>query len=187
MKQKKEEGVITLEACVTVLLFLMLMLMLSSLFKLFMAQNATAHVLLQTSQSLSLDTYSAEKIGNGGLGSVGEFIGGIFGALNDDNFTEYENCYSETNVNGVTSLSINTDAVKKRFVAYLNGGDDNKADEFLKSVKVVNGINGLDFSKSYVENDVLYLVLKYELEYDMNFGNLSNIKVEQKVCSKLWK
>lgn len=73
MRRGREEGAITLEACVSVLVFLVLMLFLAGFFKMYMAQNATAHTLLQTSQSLSVDEYSAEKLGNNGLASVGDF------------------------------------------------------------------------------------------------------------------
>lgn len=81
MRRGREEGAITLEACVSVLVFLVLMLFLAGFFKMYMAQNATAHTLLQTSQSLSLDEYSAERIGNGGWESVGDLINGLLNCL----------------------------------------------------------------------------------------------------------
>lgn len=89
MRRGREEGAITLEACVSVLVFLVLMLFLAGLFKMYMAQNATAHVLLQTSQSLSLDEYSSERIGNGGWESLGDLINGLFELCNNDEFTSY--------------------------------------------------------------------------------------------------
>lgn len=46
MRRGREEGAITLEACVSVLVFLVLMLFLAGFFKMYMAQNATAHTLL---------------------------------------------------------------------------------------------------------------------------------------------
>lgn len=183
MGTREEKGAITLEACVSVLAFLVLMLLLAGLFKMYMAQNATAHTLLQTSQSLSLDVYLAEKIGNGGLGSVGEFINGLFQLGNKDDFARYEACYSEASGN----TTVDQSAVKERFVGYLTGGDEAAADAFLKKVNVEDGLDGLDFSGSYVADDTLYIVLKYELKYDMNVWSIDNITVEQTACSKLWK
>ena len=58
MRWGDQRGMVTLEACVSVLSFLLLMLLLSSLFVMFMAQNMTAHALLQTAESLSLDAYT---------------------------------------------------------------------------------------------------------------------------------
>lgn len=187
MNRKDERGMITLEASVSVLTFLILMLFMSSLFVMFMAQNVTAHVALQTSESLSLDVYSIESLmkEDGKIGSVGDnlgqFITKLFGS--SDN-----NPYFVTNNRWYAKESTTVpETVKKRFLGYLAGGDDVKADELLKNMNVVNGWDGLDFSESYVANDTLYIVLKYELEYDFNMFNVGTVEVEQRTCSKLWK
>lgn len=185
---RKNAGVITLEACVSVLSFLILMLLISSLFVMFMAQNTTAHVILETSESLSLDAYAAEHIGTGGWGStseivvsVSDFISGLFGKDEDNpNFTTREKWYEGTN----TELA---DTIKTRFVAYLTGGDEKEADEFLENMNIVDGLDGMNFSDSYVENDVLHIVLKYELEYDFNIWSVGKVQVKQTACSRLWK
>lgn len=72
------------------------------------------------------------------------------------------------------------DVIKKRFVGYLTGGDEAAADEFLKNVKVVDGLDGLDFSESYVADDTLYIVLNYELEYDMNVWSMDPVNVRRR-------
>lgn len=183
MHEKREKGAITLEACVSVFMFLILMLLLAGLFKLFIAQNVTAHVLLQTSQSLSLDAYMSEELGTEDIGSVGDFIKKLFVGVSgtDHNFVAYEKCYDED------SGQVHADEIKKRFVGYLTGGDESAADDFLKDMKVADGLSGLDFSKSYVENNTLHLVLQYELEYDANIWEMDNVEVQQTTCSKLWK
>lgn len=191
MKNKKEnntKGVITLEACVCVLSFLILMLLLSSLFVMFMAQNATAHTVLQTSESLSIDAYSKEHIGSGGTGSVsevvvgiGEFIGDLFGIAQDNPSFVGKDDLSTASETEIASI------VKTRFVGYLSGGNVIEADEFLERMNIVDGLDGLDFSDSYVEDGVLYITLKYKLEYDFNIWNVGTVDVEQKACSKLWK
>ena len=190
MKKRSQEGFITVEACVSVLAFLLLMLLLSGLFLMFMAQNVTGHTLLQTSQSLSFDSYTTDnmKLDEPGVGSVAivlkNFVTGLFG--NSDN-----NPYFVTDTKWYTAE--NTDigsVVKKRFIGYLSGGEDGneeKADEYLKNMNVANGIEGLDFSGSYVKDDTLYIVLRYELEYYFKIGTLGNVSVEQTACSKLWK
>lgn len=185
---KSSNGAVTLEACISVFSFLMLMLFISSLFVMFMAQNTTAHTLLQTSQSMSLDAYSAEHIGTGGWGSVSEiavsiadFISNLFGSNNNNStFTSRQKWYD-----GTQDEIVNM--VKTRFIGYLSGGDATAADEFLKNMNVVDGLDGLDFSESYVDSGNLYIVLKYDLEYDFNIGNLKAVEVKQTTCSKLWK
>lgn len=58
---KKERGSLSLEACVVVTMFMFLILFIYSFFIVFEAQNELSHVLLSTTNSLSLDTYAAEK------------------------------------------------------------------------------------------------------------------------------
>lgn len=185
---KRQSGMITIEACITLLVFILLMLMLSSLFVMFMAQNTTAHALLQTTQSLSTDAYAANQYGEGGLGSVKEavvlivnFIKSLFGN-EDDNpaFTLTTQWYTKDNDTIV-------DTVRDRFIAYVSGAGEEDADELLENLNIVDGADGLDFSGSYIENDILYVVLKYELEYDFNIFDMGIVDVEQSACAKLWK
>lgn len=185
--KNKNKGAITLEACVSVLSFLILMLLLSSLFVMFMAQNATAHAVLETSESLSLDVYSTERnsIDGGHTGTIEEnivsFLSGFFGRPSNDNSFTSTSKWDKGEDDTIEA------AVRNRFIGYLAGGDEDEADEMLKNMNVVNGLSGLDFTDSYISGDTLYVVLKYELEYDFNIWNVGNVPVEQKACSKLWK
>ena len=194
MNNKRTEGMITLEACVSVLSFLILMLLLSSLFVMFMAQNITSHTILQASESLSVDAYYTEKLTpkTGSVGNVGDyvwkatnaawqFVNGIFGVPDDNpDFVTTDRWYEgdETDI---------ANAVKKKFVAYLTAGDETEADKLLKRVNIVDGLDGLDFTESYIDNGTLYIVLNYQMEYDFNIWDVGKVDVKQTTCSKLWK
>lgn len=188
---ESKRGVITLEACVSVLSFLILMLLLSSLFVMFMAQNATAHAVLQTTQSLSIDSYAGDKIGTGGTGSVsdvvvsiGTFFDGLFGSSNNNSdFANNEKWYDVTS-NDNSKIAA---AAKTRFIAYISGGDEQEADKTLKHMNVVDGISGIDFSESYIANNTLYVIANYKLQYNFNIWNVGDVDVKQEACSKLWK
>ncbi|MBE7038162.1 MAG: hypothetical protein E7404_04580 [Ruminococcaceae bacterium] len=190
MKKHSNSGVITLEACVVVVSFLILMLLLSSLFLIFMAQNITSHVVLQATQSLATEVYSIDKLlleSSADATNVGDFLGDLIRDLSNVDTDARED---KTNFNFEAKWYEQDDvseAVKSRFVGYLNGGNEEEASSFLKNLNIVNGLDGLDFSGSYVENDTLYVNLKYEMEYDFQPANMENIKVEQTACSKLWK
>ena len=183
----KKSGVITLEACVSVLAFLILMLMLSSLFIMFMAQNATAHVTLQTAQSLSIDAYAIE---NNSLEAdeatsleheFGQLINRIMGKPEKNtNFTSVEKWF------GSEDSSIIAATVKERFVGYLASGDEHEADRILKRLRVIGGLDGMDFSESYINDDTLYVVVKYKLVYDFKFLSDREFPVKQTACAKLW-
>lgn len=190
MNKRSQEGTITLEACVSVFAFLILMLLLSGLFLMFMAQNVTGHAILQTSQSLSFDSYTTDhmktdKDANPGVGSVGQalgdFVTGLFGNPDNNPYFVTDDAWYATVDKDISSV------LKKRFVGYLAGGDEDKADEYLENMNIKDGLDGLDFSKSYVKDDTLYIVLNYELEYYFTIGDLGNVAVEQTTSSKLWK
>ena len=167
--KENQKGIITLEACISVLSFFMLMILLAGLFRMFMAQNLLAHAALETAESLALDAYSGNKIGSGNWGSVGDLINNLFDLANNDDFSTYEDWYTDS-----SDVSVGG-AVQTRLIAYLSGGDKTEADKLLKRLNIKDGIEGIDLSESHVENGILYVVLKYQLEYDFKIGNLGEI------------
>lgn len=183
-KAENKKGIITLEACITVLFFIMLMLLILGLYRMFMVQNTTAHAAFETAESLSLNAYSAEKLGNGDWDSVGDLINGLFGMFSNSDYSTYDNWYDSDENAGDANLA---DTVKTRFVAYLSGGDEDAADLFLESLNVADGLEGLDFSGSYIDSGILYVQVKYDLQYDFKIGPLDTVSVEQTACAKLWK
>ncbi len=189
IKKSKENGFVTLEALITVLFFMVIMILFYGLFLMYMAQNATAHAILQTSQSLAVDSYAANKIGDGAGFPTGikdlivKFINSMDIELvpNNDNYfvsnTKMETAESKNNV---------PEMAKKRFIAYIAGGDEDKADSMLKSVNVENGIDGLDFSESKIEGKEIKVVVKYKLNYAFQIAELGKVNVKQESVSKLW-
>jgi len=177
---------VTLEACVALLIFMTIMIFLLGLFQMSMAQGATAHAVMQASSSLSIDAYATEKLYKAtwtdGLGSL---IGkGIvkwgFGSAG-------ENPYFLTEEKWYGGAKPSPDVLKMRFVGYLTGGDEAEAETFLKSVRVVDGLEGLDFSGSEVINGDLYYTLKYKLQFAFSVGDIGTINDKQTAVSRLWK
>lgn len=208
MNNESQRGMIALEACISVLTFLILLLFFSGFFVLFMVQNMTAHAILQTSQSLSLDVYAIESLikdDDGTLGKVSdhftEFVTRLLGSSEDSPYFITDYHWHAPDVDKTTKPEGETEpepeagpvvnevaeAVKLKFVGYFAGGDENRADELLEYMNVVNGLDGLDFSLSYVEGDMLYIILNYELAYDFNLWEVDNLKVHQQACARLWK
>ncbi|MGM9603117.1 MAG: hypothetical protein ACI3W5_16215 [Faecousia sp.] len=188
MQKESQSGAITLEACVSVLSFLILMLFLSSLYVMFMAQNVTAHTAMQTAQSLALEAYSVEKMvikDDNSAFTVSDvvtlFVKKMFGSSEENpSFVADTYWLNDTQ----TQLG---QIVKTRFIGYLNGGNTADANEFLKKINITKGTDGLDFSESQIKDGTLYVVVKYELEYDFNIWGVKPIQVKQTACAKLWK
>ena len=190
-KIKNEKGLLSLEACIAVTIFIFLMLFLYSFFVVFEVRNEMGHATLATANSMSLDAYENDTLGESD--TIGQIFYNVYGqATNSQNdFTDFRKWYDDSTVtdeNGNVTLSAEfAGVVKARFIAYLTSGDADKAEEILKRYHVVNGVDGLDFSGSHISDGKLYLSVKYEIEYEFNVFNLGSNKFEHKACSKLWK
>lgn len=192
MKKKSEQGLLSLEASIVVTLFIFLMLFMYSFFVVFEARNSMGHALLATTNSLALDAYENSQLGDNE--SLYSLLRSIYGSINNDkdDFTDYRKWYEDsttTNADGTTSLSgAFSDVLKTRFLAYLSGGKEEDAKKVLDSYHIRDGLEGLDFSGSYVdEKNRLHVSLRYTIDYEFRVFNLSGLKMEQKACSKLWK
>lgn len=194
MKKKtgKESGLLSLEASIALTIFIFLMLFMYSFFVVFEARNEIAHVTLSTANSLALDAFENTTVGQSG--NISQIIYNIYGSATngDTQFTDYRTWYDDATVTddeGNTSLSANfSEVIKDRFLAYLTDGDLSQADALLERLHIVGGVEGLDFSGSYIdEEDRLYVCVRYTLKYEFNMFGLETLNMEQSACSKLWK
>lgn len=211
MKEKKENGLLSLEASISLTLFIFLMLFMYSFFAFFEVRNQMAHTLLATADSLSLDTYEAQVLGNSG--NIAQLIYGIYGGVhgNSDGFysTEQWKQIAKGSIDGSTwdstiyagqppadqeqdeygKVSAGSEllayTIKDRFEAYLTSGYGS-AEDILKKLHVVGGLDGIDFSKSHISSGKLTLVIRYKIELEFNVFGLGEYEIEQSCCSKLW-
>lgn len=186
---KEKKGAITLEACISVFAFLILMFLISGFFMMFMAQNAVAHAILEASESLSLDVYASSRYGadEGKIGSSSDYVSAYIASKLGSSEEKSPHFVSKGEwYNGDDSAEV-VEAVRKRFIGYFSGGDESKAEEMLTQMRVVDGLDGLDFSATKIENDELQITVKYKLRYEFTIGNLGKVDVEQSTSSKLWK
>jgi len=185
---KRERGLLSLEACIAVTIFIFLMLFMYSFFVVFEARNALGHAVLATANSLSLDVYDTAlfKGGDASTQVVREIFRQIYGSAGRENseFVSREDWYT-VGADGSISGSFE-DTVRTRFLAYLGGGDSSRADKILENYHIQNGAEGLDFSASRVDGENLYLSVRYSIEYEFQVFNLDVLKMEQQACSKLW-
>lgn len=209
-----EKGLLSLEASISVTIFIFYMLFLYSFFVVFEARNEIAHVLLATTDSMSLDVYENEKLGNSG--SMASVLYQFYGYVepNEEGFVSSEqwNKVLKDDVEGVWNgtiyamqttenpaiteeddygkkaqiSSVFSDTLRERFVAYLSGGDEEEANDILERYHIVGGINGLDFSNSHIASGKIYVSVRYTIEYEYNLFGLGQLELEQSSCSKIW-
>lgn len=184
----REAGIIALEAVMSLPIFLFMMLALYSLTLLFTAQSLIGHALMQSSQSLSLETYSTDNLG-ADWGTSAKIVSDVKSLLQmgnfNTNFVSDRRWYKETygNADSVREMC------RSRFCSYLAGSRQN-ADTMLKAMGVVNGVDGLDFSETKLEENDLTIAIQYDI--NLLFGiqafqmDLMKFKATQSVCSRLW-
>lgn len=203
-----QDGSIVLEACFSVLIFILFVLAMYGLLTVFMAQSLIGHALVESTQSLALDSYATNKLTSVGKFNVGEDVVRPLLELvtdfepEDPHFSSRERWFDREN--GATREDWE-EAAKLRFVGYLTGsgaaaGEGGKetakyearADEILKALRVVDGLDGLDFSESDVVGNDLYVRVRYKVAYLYNpFGleglqDLTEFDTTQQACSRMW-
>lgn len=176
---RSTSGLLSLEASIALTIFMYLMLLMFSFLVVFEARNEIAHVLLTTSDSLALDAFANESPKEN---SVQDILFGLYGSStnSEGTFTDSDKWYDR-------EAKDMKETIEDRFVAYLAGSSPDEADRILRSLNVQKGLQGLDFSKSYVEGDKLYVNVTYTIEYEFQFFGFKSLEVSQSCCSKLWK
>jgi hypothetical protein len=187
---KNESAVISLEACIVLPIFIFVMMFMYGFMVMFTGQNTVAHALVQTAESLSLDSYAAERLDenvvNDAVSAVEtaeEMINGwITKAENSENnasavFASTERWYEkdEVTINGV---------VKERFKAFLAGGSKDKYNNILKHVGIVGEIEFI--SKIDEESGVLEIKIKFNQKFLYDFRGLGVFDREMTVTQDMW-
>lgn len=183
---KEQKGYLSLEACIVVPIFIFFVLTMYGLLTVFMAQNLIGHVLVESAQSLALDAYATDKLSQpNGMVDLGvNLVMDLTGLSADDPaFSNSERWYDRKH--GATKEDW-VEAAEARFVGYLAGGDQNKADGILKALRVTDGINGLDFSQSDLRGSDLYIKVSYNVEFFFNPFGLAEFSTTQQSCARMW-
>ena len=184
-----EEGVMALEACISLTLFLIAMVALYSLINMFTAQSMISHALQQTGQSIALENYKNSKtdvktLQKLPLSLLQKFTDGI-GASSDSKYDVGGGAFSNSMV-FTDYLSLST--VKKRFASYLGGNTEN-ADKMLQNMGVVDGLNGIKIKSAKISGNDVVIEISYKVRliFYIEMFHFGEFESTQKVCCRLWK
>lgn len=166
-KQNSASGSITLEACIVVPLFIMLMLAINGIFVMTMGQQIMSHALIQSTKSLAFDPYSSQRVAANTEDDLADMFVDIF-TIGHGNYVSTDKWYTE-NPDSIADL------VKKRFSAYLKSSYAD-AENLLEKIGVEGGIDGLDFSESVYENGILTTKVTFTQNYLFDVGNLTSFQ-----------
>ena len=182
MDNKKQRGSTTLETSIVLPIFILIFLFIFGLFAIVSTQNQMTHALVQSTKSMSLDSYLTENVdsaaekGTKFWGGLSDMVMDIVRLSNDEHYTSSEDWYK---------TGEGASIARKRFVGYLTGGDEKAAKEKLKNLGVVNGLDGVTFEVK-VEGTELMVTMKYEIQYWFDFFGAGKIPMEQTIKSRLW-
>lgn len=177
---KDEQGVISLEACIVVPIFIFLVMFFYGLIVMGLGQRMVAHALLQSAQSLSLDSFATEKdMGYDNLENGNQLVGALYSgflSMDKEQFSSRKKWYRPGNANLEKT-------VENRFYGFLSGGKKAEAADTLKTI----GISDVKFSDSSVDGDgILTINMKYKQDFIYNFQGLLAFDREITVKVKMW-
>ena len=160
MKEKKNQGSLTLEACIVVPIFLMVMLLANGLFIMFMGQQVMSHAMLQTAKSMAFDPYGAQKANTDGSPALMPLFMDLF-TLGDSAYSSTDDWTDGGNV---------PKEAEERFYAFLGGKSKANSYAILDVVGVKGGAAGVKFTDSSYDKDtgILTVSMSYEQEFIFN-------------------
>ena len=176
-KEKLNSGSITLEAAMVVPLFIILMLLVNGLFVMFMGQQIMSHTLIQSTKSMAFDPYSTQRVSANEDDDLADMFVDIFSFASGD-YVSTDKWYEE-NLDNIDEV------IEERFIAYFRNSRSD-ATVLLDEIGVKNGLNGLDFSGSTLEDGILTVKMKYTQEFIFNAAGLAEFERELSVKVKLF-
>ncbi len=172
--KKRECGMLTVESSIVLTLLLMAMLFLFSFARLYRAQNLMAHATLQTADAVALESFLRETALSSDVNDV------VYLANSITNSTAIS-------AEGLESLrSANLPKIaREKFVAAV-AATEQEADIKLRSLGVRDGLDGVDFSQSYMDlgRDDVIIVAIYDLEMQFPVFGGGNLTVNKTAKTK---
>lgn len=177
--KKKDSGVISLEACIVLPIFIFLILFLYGFMFLFAGEQLVSHSLIQSAVSLSLDSYAVDKLSD--ASEFDQLLENVVGSILENGKTSHassEKWYDDSD-------KIQQE-IKTRFVSYLSDGNEDKANEMLERFGVVGGLGGISFTECEVNDDVLTITIEYEQKYIIDAFGLLSYDRTKTITQKMW-
>lgn len=185
--RKNRKGTVTIETAIFLPIFFFVFMAIFGVFGIILARHQVRHAFFQATKSLSKDSLITERVdkrsddGNLFLNNFGE-IATLFirWVIDGDNYSSSEKWYATSNSTDGQKI------VKDRFVGFLAGGDENKADAYLKNLRVKNGLSGVTF-EYYVENGEMTITINYTVEYWVKLFGAEQIPMSHTLKTKMWR
>lgn len=196
--KERQEGVMALEACISLTLFMIVMLALYSILQIFTVQSMIAHAVQESCQSIAIENYNNSSVLTGTMQQIPNWILSMVTGRGKNDFStsadfSLENFFTgslgEDSILKKLDKRINVQSnAKRRFSAYL-AGNETKADKLLKSYGVVNGLEGVSFNGTDESDKDMTIQITYKIRllFYIEMFHFGEFESTQKVCCRLWK
>lgn len=180
---QKNRGALVIEASIAMTAFIFLILFFLNFAQIYQAQSFVSHQAFQTSQTLAVESFPREKVGESGtleaITKVMDFYAWATGADKGDFFTEgYRSLGTVGDLNAI---------VREEFIRSYGESHDNAYDDIntkLKRLGIVDGFEGLDFSGTTISSSVIEVHVTYKVQLKFSFFGLKEVTLHKTACSK---
>lgn len=204
VKKNNDNGTISLEAAIMMPMFMFIILFLYGLILMFSGQQLINHASIQSTQSLSIDSYAGDSVkydkNNESISLVYNLYQALVSYDGSMNLLDNLNLYNKDNSNFQTNIKwynpgTNTDkplpVIKRRFIGYLTNNKDitegeKEADDILKKYGIKGGIDSLDFSGSEINGKDLIINVKFKQDFIFNFNGFASFDREITLRARMW-
>ena len=188
----EQDGAIAIEACISLTLFLIVMIALYSVIHVFTVQSMISHAMQEACQSMALENYNQSMFKTGTLQQIPSKVFDWISGGHRENFStsadfSWKGMFSS--LQSTTEMEqTETSNAKKRFAAYLNGGTED-ADGLLKNYGVVGGLDGISFAGTEKSGTDMTIQVSYKVRllFYIEMFHFGEFESTQTVCCRLWK
>jgi len=176
--KKDEKGMLVVEASLALTAFMFFILFFLSFARVYRAQEVVSHATFQTAQTLAVESYTRETIGEAGtLGAISklsDFITNITGKSRPALLDKYSSYGSVANLKGI---------VLEEFAMSI-GEDIGTADAKLKQLGVKDGLNGIDFSGTSISGSQITIKINYKVKLQFDFFGVDELGLSKTATCK---
>ena len=176
MESKK--GSLTIEASIGLTAFMFIVVTILSFATVYRAQSMVSHATLQTSQSLAVESYYRETISKSGSSELASNLVKFASFLGYD-VDRWDDGYASFGDKGTDFYRF----VRERFACSI-AGDIEAADKILKDAGIPEGLDGIDFSYSSVNNSEVIINARYEVKLPFSFFGEQTISLSKSAKTK---
>ncbi len=172
---RRENGILTIEAAISMTAFLFFLLFFMNFGKVYMAQNMIAYGTYEAVKAISLDHYVAEAEGST---QVGELVSSI--QEMDTGDTDLDNGEIFLLENG----SIDALA-RENFIRAIAASGDTGADRLLKAVGIENGVNDIHFTCKLTDK-IIFIDAECRVKLMFPMLGVDSVEIMHHAGSRLW-